>query len=46
VVSDKSVRHSCLANKSSLSLRGREWRMRGSRHTIYEIRYTGLRLPM
>ncbi len=46
VVSDKSVRHSCLANKSFLSFRGEKIEGEGSRHTIYEIRYTGLKLPM
>ena len=46
-MSDNSVRDLYLLKGSSFFLGGGE-RMEGegSRHTIYEIRYTGLKLPM
>ncbi len=46
VVSDKSVRHWCLLNKKFSLPSGERMEGEGSRHTIYEIRYTGLKLPM
>ena len=46
VMSDNSVRDLYLLKRSSFFLGGERMEGEGSRHTIYEIRYTGLKLPM